>query len=137
MMRRCGRLDRATAHRARTLGFVLSQLSKPCLAFAPRPSFEAAHCEFAARQRAPLIAVKLGQAFGEVVPFAPLRIEMLLGLPHPHHLDMRGGDPVGALAALGARTFTGERALESRDRARELRIEPRRARKTVAERIAC
>src|SRR5437867_9186481 len=102
-----------------------------------RHGIETPHCEFAARERATLITVKLDQAFGEIVPItALLRIEVLLGLPHPHHLDMRGRDPVGALAVLGARAFAGDRARERCDRAHQLRIEPRGARKTVAERVA-
>jgi hypothetical protein len=52
-----------------------------------RRGIEAPHCELATRQRAPLLAVELDHAFGEVVPVAPLRIEALLA--HPHHLDMR------------------------------------------------
>src|SRR5262245_11313376 len=102
-----------------------------------RRGIEAPHRELATRQRAPLVAVELDQAFGEVVPVAPLRIEALFGLAHPHHLDMRGRDPVGALAALVARAFAGNRARERRDRTHQLQIEPRGTRKTMAKRIAC
>jgi hypothetical protein len=54
-----------------------------------RRGIEAPYYELATRQRAPLVAIELDPAFGEVVPVAPPRLEALLGLAHPHHLDMR------------------------------------------------
>src|SRR5215467_7701876 len=89
--------------------FRFAKMLEPDVAFRRRRGIETPHREFSARERATLITVELDQAFGEVVPVARPRIEVLLGLAHSHHFDMRGCDPIGALEALGARAFTGDR----------------------------
>src|SRR6266576_1885633 len=97
---------------------------------------ELAHRKLATRERAPLVTIELLEPAGKLVAIEALGIQVALGLPHPHNLDMRRCDLRCTLAPIGACSLTRDRARKLSDRPHKLRVEPRRAREPVTERVA-
>ena len=73
---------------------------------------EAPDRRFAARERAALVAIEARQPSDERAREAPAGHQVSPRLPHAEELDLRRGDPVCALAALGAGLAAGNRACQ-------------------------
>jgi hypothetical protein len=97
---------------------------------------ELMHRNVATRERALLVTIELPKLAGELGAIEALGIQVALGLPHPHDLDMRRCDLRCTLTPIGARSLTRDRARKLSNRAHKPRVEPCRACEPVTERIA-
>src|SRR5438874_2860927 len=97
---------------------------------------ELAHRKLATRERAPLVTIELLEPAGELSTIEALGIQVALGLPHPHNLNMRRCDLRCTLAPIGACSLTRDRARKLCNRLHKLRVEPGRPCEPVTERIA-